>query len=358
MSSSTVTYTSVSSDSEPWRFQWAPPSPDYVPGPEHPPSRDYVPGPEYPEYVASSDDEIPVEDQPLPADASPTALSPGYVVDSDLEEDPEEDPADYLSKGGDDDEEEEESSEDDDEEEEEEVSEEDEDEEDEHLASDDSIAATPPPLPRSPRTKVPFSQTRLRRARKTIRLQPPMAASTKALIAEFSSAPTPPSPPPSLLSPWSSPLPRIPFPPIHTSPTYTDAPLGYKAVMVQLRAASPLPIPSLPLHVPSSPLLLPSADRKSDIPETVMPFRKRLCLTAPDSRFEVGESSTAAAARQTGHTLARRVDYGFVDTIDASIRAFESRGMTAVEEVNERVTELATTQRQDSYELHVRDEDA
>ncbi|GKG35994.1 hypothetical protein Tco_0443672, partial [Tanacetum coccineum] len=52
MSSSTVTYTSVYSDSEPWRFQWylmmseapeeapqfpkqAPPSPDYVLGPEH-----------------------------------------------------------------------------------------------------------------------------------------------------------------------------------------------------------------------------------------------------------------------------------------------------------------------------------
>ncbi|GKG10755.1 hypothetical protein Tco_0342155, partial [Tanacetum coccineum] len=181
-------------------------------------------------------------------DALPTALSPGYVADSDLEEDleedPEEDPADYPTKGGDDKEEEEESSEDDDDEEEEKASEEDEDEKEEHLAPVDYIAATPPPLPRSPRTKVPFSQTRLRRARKTIRLQPPMAASTKALIAEFSSTPTPPSPPPSLLSPWSSPLPRISLPPIHTSLTYTDAPLGYKAVMVQLRAASPLPIPS------------------------------------------------------------------------------------------------------------------
>ncbi|GJV51135.1 hypothetical protein Tco_1446876 [Tanacetum coccineum] len=46
--------------------------------------------------LAPSDDEIPVEDQPLPADASPTALSPSYVSDFDpLEEDPEEDPADY-----------------------------------------------------------------------------------------------------------------------------------------------------------------------------------------------------------------------------------------------------------------------
>ncbi|GKC13139.1 hypothetical protein Tco_1009921 [Tanacetum coccineum] len=84
-SSSTVTYTSVYIDSEPWRFQWvsneeleapheAPPSPDYVPGPEHPPSPVYVPEPEYPDYLVPSDDEAPMEEQPLPADASPTAL--------------------------------------------------------------------------------------------------------------------------------------------------------------------------------------------------------------------------------------------------------------------------------------------
>ncbi|GJZ16036.1 hypothetical protein Tco_0551713, partial [Tanacetum coccineum] len=51
----------------------APQSPEQAP-----PSPDYVPGPEYPKYVAPSDDEIPVGDQPLPADASPTALSPCY----------------------------------------------------------------------------------------------------------------------------------------------------------------------------------------------------------------------------------------------------------------------------------------
>ncbi|GJS74779.1 hypothetical protein Tco_0617532 [Tanacetum coccineum] len=34
------------------------------------------------------------------------------------------------------------------------------------------------------------------------------------------------------------------------------------------------------------------------------------------------------------------------------------RAMTAMEEVNKRVTDLATTQRQDAHELYVRDEDA
>ncbi|GJW76682.1 hypothetical protein Tco_0138364 [Tanacetum coccineum] len=146
----TVTYTSIYSDSEPWRFQWvsddeleapeeapqypeqAPPSPDYVPGPEHPPSpdyvpspkhtpsHDYVPGPECLKYLVPSDDKVPIEDQPLPADALPTTLSLDYVSESDPSgEDPEEDPAEYPTDEGDDDDA------DDDEE--------DEDEEEEHL---------------------------------------------------------------------------------------------------------------------------------------------------------------------------------------------------------------------------------
>nr|GEZ80920.1 hypothetical protein [Tanacetum cinerariifolium] len=70
--SSAVTYTSLYTDSEPWRYYGkesakigppkvivyrydglpiqpvAPSSPDYMPGPEHPPSPNYVPGPEHP----------------------------------------------------------------------------------------------------------------------------------------------------------------------------------------------------------------------------------------------------------------------------------------------------------------------
>ncbi|GJS64443.1 hypothetical protein Tco_0679007 [Tanacetum coccineum] len=79
----------------------APPSLDYVPGPEEPEqaplSPDYVPGPEY------ANDEIVTEDQLGAEDAPPTAQSPDYVLDTDPEadpeedddEDPEEDPSDY-----------------------------------------------------------------------------------------------------------------------------------------------------------------------------------------------------------------------------------------------------------------------
>ncbi|GKF11712.1 hypothetical protein Tco_0049638, partial [Tanacetum coccineum] len=105
-----------------------------------------------------------------------------------------------------------------------------------------------------------------------------MVASTEALIVEYASAPTPPlPPPPSLLTPLSSPLPQIPS-------------------------------PSLPVQSP--PLLLLFADRKSDIPKADMPFRKRLCLIAPAPRFEVGESSAVATARQTRLDFTYGTDYG------------------------------------------------
>ncbi|GJU79565.1 reverse transcriptase domain-containing protein [Tanacetum coccineum] len=117
--------------------------------------------------------------------------------------------------------------------------------------------------------------------------------------------------------------------------------------------SSPLPqIPSPPLPLPSPPLFLPSTAHRTDILEAEMPPRKRVCFTAPTHRFEVGESSTAAAARQTGHTLARRVDYRFIDTLDASIRASKGRVMTTVQEVNERVTDIVATQRQDPHEIY------
>ncbi|GJS18685.1 putative reverse transcriptase domain-containing protein [Tanacetum coccineum] len=84
----------------------APPSPDYVPSPEHPPSPVYVPyvsEPIYLEFMPPEDDVLPAEEQPLPAAVSPTIDSPGYIIESDPEEDLkeddkdlEEDPADYL----------------------------------------------------------------------------------------------------------------------------------------------------------------------------------------------------------------------------------------------------------------------
>ncbi|GKE86210.1 hypothetical protein Tco_1559952, partial [Tanacetum coccineum] len=165
MSSSTVTYTSIYSDSDlpSWGFHLmdlaefeAPPSPDYVPGPEHPPSPDYVlgleepehapfspdyvPEPKYPDYLVPSEAEAPIEDQPLLDDASPTSLSPGYVADFDPKEDPEEDPAKYPADRGDDDDDDDDDNDDDDDDDKEEEDDEEDEEEKEHLALSESTA--------------------------------------------------------------------------------------------------------------------------------------------------------------------------------------------------------------------------
>ncbi|GJT62629.1 hypothetical protein Tco_1006162 [Tanacetum coccineum] len=60
----------------------------------------------------------------------------------------------------------------------------------------------------------------------------------------------------------------------------------------------------------------PPVNRREDIPKAELPPRKRLCLTAPTSRYEVEESSTAASRPIGGH----RADYGFIGTTDAEIR--------------------------------------
>nr|GEW29559.1 putative reverse transcriptase domain, retroviral aspartyl protease [Tanacetum cinerariifolium] len=133
----------------------APPSPDYVTGPEHPPSPDYMPGLDHPPLPV----EIPY---PLPADASPIVASPDYVADSDLEEDPEEDPeddqADYPADGRDGDDE---PSDDDDHDDTDNKDPEEEDDEEEE-------------------------------ARKTVRPEPLMSACMEACIARHATLPSPP----------------------------------------------------------------------------------------------------------------------------------------------------------------------
>nr|GEY85661.1 hypothetical protein [Tanacetum cinerariifolium] len=100
------------------------------------------------------------------------------------------------------------------------------------------------------------------------------------------------SPPASPLSPWSSPPPQIPFPPLPPilsppSPILAPAPppspirsLGYQAAMIRLRDEAASTSHSPPSQLPSA-----------------------------SHRYEVGESSSAVAARPAGGF---RADYGFV----------------------------------------------
>ncbi|GJX74905.1 putative reverse transcriptase domain-containing protein, partial [Tanacetum coccineum] len=282
----------------------APPSPDYMPGPEYPPSLDFVPELVYLEFMPPEDEVLLAEEQPLPAAVSPTADSPGYVLESDPEqdleedddEDPEEDPADYPVDGGDDGDDEDESSDDDD------VDIEENKEEEEHPAPSDST------------------------------------------VVALSAIPSPPLP--SILSPLPVSPPLLVSSPPPASPI---RPLVYRAAMIWLRAEAPstshsLPLPPpiilfhtrsdapssetpplLPIPAPTSspPLLLPSTNCREDIPKVTLPSRKRLGI-ALGLRYEVGESSSAAAARPTRGS---RVDYGFVATLDREIRHDPERYM-------------------------------
>nr|GEW93086.1 hypothetical protein [Tanacetum cinerariifolium] len=178
----------------------------------------YVSEPEHPEHHVPSDDDMQVEDQPYVDDASLIAESPGHIADSesmeedsidypddpedddeDPEEDPEEDHTDYHADGGDGDDEPSDDDYDDDIDDEDEEPTEDEGGEEEegkedHLAPADPFAIPivdlvpsagitgafetdeSAPTPRSPQIRILFSQTHLRRAQKTVRLEPPMTA--------------------------------------------------------------------------------------------------------------------------------------------------------------------------------------
>ncbi|GKC60600.1 hypothetical protein Tco_1088198 [Tanacetum coccineum] len=402
----------------------APPSPDYVPGPEEPEQAPpspvyvpYVPEPVYPEFMPPEDEVLPAEEQPLPAAASPTVDSPGYVPESDLEEDPEEDdeedPEEDPADGGDDGDDEDESSDDD---EDDDVDIEGDEEEEEHPAPADSTVVALPAVDQAPSaeetepfetdesaaTPPPHPAYRVT-ARMSIRDEPPTPFWSEAEVARLLAIP---SPPPSPLSPWSSPLPQIPSPPLPVSPpplpvspTY---PLGYRAAMIWLRAEAPStshsppphiilshtradtppsgtppsgtpPLLPIPLPTSSPSLLPPSFDHGADRPEVCLPPQKRLCF-AFSPRYEVRDSSSAAAARPTGGF---RADYGFVATMDREIRCDLKRdvgygitdtwddmlvdmpGAPATDDtkLGRRMTEYATRVRLDTYKIYVRLDD-
>nr|GFA68440.1 hypothetical protein [Tanacetum cinerariifolium] len=242
--SSAVTYTSVYTDSEPWRYYGE----DSV---ETGPPRD-------PEEEPFEEDDEEEEEHPAPAD-SPAVPIVDLVLSA---------------------------------------------REIEALEADEPTHSPGSPI------SIPFSQTHLRKARKTVRPEPPMSASMEASIARQAALLSPPLHVPSLPLPLPSPL--------TTSSTDTGAPLGYRAAGIRMRA------------------LLSSTSRRTDITEADMPPWKRACLTAPTPGFEIEESSAAGAARHPGPT-------------ESDLR--RCRG------VNERVTELDTTvrQRTDEFEVHFED---
>ncbi|GKD24529.1 hypothetical protein Tco_1230743, partial [Tanacetum coccineum] len=255
-----------------------PPSLDYVPGPEEPKqaplSPDYVPGPKH------ADDDIDID-----ADEEDEDDEMGVEVDEEAEEEHPAPaypvvvalPATAPSA-----------------------------EETEPFETDESVATPPPHLA--------YCMT----ARITI----PEPEHPEDLVPAKDEAPTPLLPP-SFLSP------RI-------------RPLSPRALAVKIRdvASSLYHL----LHPSGTPPLLPiplpalSTSRRADIPKADTPPQKRLLLTTPRPKCEVGESSATAAVRQPGPTMAHRVDYSHVDTMETRFRDTERGMMTALEMVNIRVS--------------------
>nr|GEW24116.1 hypothetical protein [Tanacetum cinerariifolium] len=312
-----------------------PSSPDYVPGPKEPEqaplSPDYVPGPEYHEYLVPSDEEVPIEDQPYVVADSPIALSPGYIVESDLEEDlkdkSKDGPTNYSVDEGDGD------VDDDDDDDDDSF---DDDEEEEHLAlADPVVAPTVDHVPSSKETK-PFETDE--------------------------SMDTPPSPPAGHFLPYLHHH--------HHHSSYYQHPLP-SSLYLPPPVPTSLPLPSPPL--PASLFIPLPVDRMEDFLKAELPPPKRLCLTAPTSRYEVGESLTDA--RPIG---CHRADYGFIGTLDAATRhrraeevgysirdvwvdpteAVEEVALMTLEGVNARVTKLADVHEEDTQDIYVVIEDA
>ncbi|GKE59537.1 hypothetical protein Tco_1498722 [Tanacetum coccineum] len=347
--SSTITYTSVSFDSngpsswgiplesageildmDPYeevaqQGQAHPLSPAYVPDPmeldEHVPL--YALEPEHPDHHVPPDDDIQVEDQPYAEDASPTAKPPGYIADSDsMEDDTDADSIDYPDEpedGEDDDKDLEEDPSEERETKDKEAKEDEsfEDSDETEPFEEDETVATPPSPGRHG-------------ARITVRPQPPMAASTQVLIDAFAvGSPSFPSPPP-------------------INPTYDQAPLGHRAAMIRMR---------------------------NDIPEEDMPLQMRFVLTAPPPGCDIAESSAAAAAR------ASRGQYDFVDVVGTGqglvsspghdartitraanraedvgyarvLQVSKHRMMTSIEEVNLRVSYQVQARKRESEDFY------
>ncbi|GJT19225.1 hypothetical protein Tco_0877931 [Tanacetum coccineum] len=243
------------------------------------------------------DEILPAKEQPLPAADSPTADLPGYIPESDPEEDPEEDddedPADYPADGGDDSDDKDEPS-DDDEDEEVDI-EADDEEEEEHPALADSTVVALPAIDQAPSAE----ETEPFETDESVATPPPHPA--YHVIARISIPAPVPTPVwsdvevarllaistllSSPLSPWSSPLPQIPFPPLP-------------------------PIPSLPVSPPLPQISLPPLPVSSLVPVlSPSPPASPICIALVSEIHRLRDSLLAASAQPAGRSYGNYVLY-------------------------------------------------
>nr|GFA55570.1 hypothetical protein [Tanacetum cinerariifolium] len=123
----------------------------------------------------------------------------------------------------------------------------------------------------------------------------------------------------------------------------------------------------------SPPLQPPSANRREDRPEVTLPPRKRLGI-ALGPGYEVGESSSNAAARPAGGLRAdygfvatmdreimrdpeREVGYGITDSWDEIVETLQGAPISTDTELGGYIREFETRVRQDTDEIYMRLDD-
>ncbi|GJR24392.1 hypothetical protein Tco_0972919 [Tanacetum coccineum] len=304
---------------------------------------------------------------PLPVAASPTADSPGYVPKLDPEEDtkedddedPEEDPVDYPANEGDDGDDEDESSDD---YEADDVNIKGDKEEEEHPAPADSTTIALPAVDHAPSVE----ETEPFETDESAATPPPHPAYRVARLLAI------PTPPPSQLSLWSSPLPQIPslpLPPILSPPLPISYPppvspirlLGYQAAMIRLRAEAPSTSHSLPLPPP---IIL--SHTRSDAPSSGTPplspiqlptSSPPLHLLSTNHRADRPEVTLPPRKREIMQDLERDVGYGIIETWDKMLVDMPGAPTTDDTELGRRMTEFTTRVRQDTDEIYTRLDD-
>ncbi|GKE31039.1 hypothetical protein Tco_1450361, partial [Tanacetum coccineum] len=194
------------------------------------------------------------------------------------------------------------------------------------------------------------------------------------------------TPPPSPLSPWSSPLPQIPSPPLPVSPLLPLAhpplpvsptyPLGYRAAIIRLRAEAPSTSHSPPPHIilshtradtpPSgTPPLLPILLHTSSPPFHLLstdcivdrPKSSSARTARPPGGFQMDYGFFATMDREIMRDLERDVGYGITDTWDEMLVDMPGAPATDDTELGRQMIEFATRVRKDTDEIYVRLDD-
>ncbi|GKD84394.1 hypothetical protein Tco_1355548 [Tanacetum coccineum] len=299
----------------------AQPSPDYIPGLEEPQS------PPLPDFFLEDDNK-----------------------------DLEEDSIDYLADGGDDSDDEDESSEDD-EDDDVNIEADDEEDEEDHLAPADSTVVALPAADQAPSaeeielfktdesaaTPPPHPAYRVT-ARISIPALVPTPVWSDAEVARLLAISTSPSSP---LSPWSSllphipslPLPQIPSPPLPAASTSHSLPLPLPIILSHT-------IPDVP-SLGTPPLHLLSTDHRKDRPEVTLPPRKRV-----DYGF------VATMDREIMSDLERDVGYGITNSWDEIVEAMQGTPVVIdMAELSQRMPEFETRVRRDTDEVYTRLDD-